>query len=304
MRANDTGKTMTQTTIQNVQPIAAPPAPASTTPAATESDVQKPAARGAVRQFFGFLWWIITGFGLIGARRKLRAQAEEIVVYSVHRAFFLWSVILVGFIAAACVHRFPHSALVWGWIYLFVMLYTIVTLLFDISTLKALLWGGIFCFVWLISKYFEDMRHVTVLSGAFRYLASLRPELSPGFASVMSWLLLVPWIGALFHTFSRGRTTFSPNSIEEWYMGEGRDIIDRSGLKFRSRYRDLFETVLGFGAGDLEALDSTRHVVRRWENILFLVFQWKKLDEILHQRAAIVDNAPETPVEVEQVRKA
>jgi hypothetical protein len=39
------------------------------------------------------------------------------------------------------------------------------------------------------------------------------------------------------------------------------------------------------------------------ENILFLSFLWRRLDEILHQRAAIVDNAPETPVEVEQVAK-
>jgi hypothetical protein len=147
------------------------------------------------------------------------------------------------------------------------------------------------------------MRHMTVLTGVFAYLRHLRPDLSPGFAAVMSWLLLVPWVAALFHTFSRGRTTFSPNSIEEWYMGEGRDVMDRSGLKFRSRYRDLFESLLGFGAGDLEAIDSNRHVVRRWENILFLAFQWRKLDEILHQRAAIVDNAPEEPVEVEVAKK-
>lgn len=73
-----------------------------------------------------------------------------------------------------------------------------------------------------------------------------------------------------------------PNSIEERFLGERREIIDRSGLKFRTRYRDLFETILGRGAGDLEAVDGNQHVVKRWNNILFLCFVWPKLDEILH----------------------
>ena len=152
-----------------------------------------------------------------------------------------------------------------------------------------MLWAGIFAFAWVVSSYLEDLRHVTVLSGVARYLRGLHPNLDPGSAAVMSWLLLVPWVGALFYTFSRGRKTFSPNSIEEWFLGEGREIIDRSGLKFRSRYRDLCETLLGFGAGDLEAVDNNGQVVKRWENVLFLFFVWPKLDEILHQRAAVVD---------------
>ena len=86
-------------------------------------------------------------------------------------------------------------------------------------------------------------------------------------------------------------------------MGEGREITDRSGLHFVIRYRDLFEFVLGFGAGDLEAVDGTGKVVKRWENILFLFFCWRRLDEILHQRSAVVDNAPEQIVEVETVQK-
>ena len=288
------------TTTATANAVASSPSIERRTPMPQHVETSGP---GFVRRFFGFLWWLVTGFGLLASRRKSRMQAEEIVCYAVHRSFFLWLVILVGFIAAPCLNHHVGSPTLWGWVYLFTMLYTIVTLLFDVSTPRALLWGGIFCFIWLISKYLEDMRHMTVLTGVFRYLRNLRPDLSPGFAAVMSWLLLVPWVAALFHTFSRGRTTFSPNSIEEWYMGEGRDVMDRSGLKFRSRYRDLFESLLGFGAGDLEAIDSNRHVVRRWENILFLAFQWRKLDEILHQRAAIVDNAPEEPVEVEVAKK-
>jgi MYXO-CTERM domain-containing protein len=258
----------------------------------------------SVKNAFAFAGWLLSGFGLLAAvrRRRNRSNADEIVVYTVHPSFYLWAVILLGFVASACVSHWHGSAVAWGWAYVFVLLYTIATLLFDVSTLKALLWGGIFCLLWIASKYLEDLKHITVLSGIGHYLAHLRPALDPGMASVMSWVLLVPWIGSLFHSFSRGRKAFSPNSIEERYLGEGREISDRSGLKFRTRYRDWFETVLGLGACDLEAVDSNHHVVKRWENVLFLTFVWKRLDEILHQRSAVVDNTPANPVEVETVK--
>jgi hypothetical protein len=256
-----------------------------------------------IRKFFGFLLWLVTGFGLLThlfARNNAKSRRDEIVVYSVPRSFFLWAIILTGFVVALFVRHYPHTALFWGWVYVWVLLYTFVTLLFDVSTFKFLLWGGIFTLVWLTSKYLEDMRNMYLLSGLFDHMRSLRPTIAPGFAAVVSWLLLFPWIGGLFASFSRGRKTFSPNSIEEWFLGEGREVIDRSGLKFRSRYRDLFESLLGLGAGDLEAVDANQQVVKRWENILFLFFHWKRLDQVLHQRAAVVDAAPGETIEVKQ----
>jgi hypothetical protein len=247
----------------------------------------------SLKRVAAFAWWLVTGFGLLGhlVGRKRATRTEEIVVYSVPRSFFLWAIILTGFVAAACLRHYPGTALLWGWIYIWVLLYTFVTLLFDVSTPRFLLWAGIFTLVWLTSKYLEDVRDMYLLSGAFDHIRSLHPTVSAGFVSVVSWLLLFPWIGGLFHSFSRGRKTFSPNSIEEWFLGEGREILDRNGLKFRSRYRDLFESVLGLGAGDLEAVDANQQVVKRWESILFLFFVWERLDQVLHQRAAVMETA-------------
>jgi len=260
-----------------------------------------------LRRLGAFLVWLLTGFGLLGLlfkKSKPRHGAmEEIVLYTVSRSFFLWAIILVGFIGAACVRQWPHAAPIWGWVYIWVLLYTLVTLMFDISTPRFLLWFGGFAFVWILSKYFEDVRGLYLLSGVMAHLRELRPELNSGFATVISWLLLLPWLGGLFHSFSYGRKTFSPNSIEEWYLGEGREILDRSGLKFRSRYRDLFECILGLGAGDLEAIDANHHVVKKWESILFLFFHWNRLDQILHQRAATVDTAQGDALEVQAVHR-
>lgn len=283
-------------------------APASTPPPALTTTVipgQHVGFFGGIKRIFSFILWVFSGFGLIGAfRRKVSGgtKSEEIIVHTVHRSFYVWSLILFGFVGSFCVRHFHHEG-VWGWIYIFVLLYTFAAMMFDCSTFKALLWGGVFALLWITSKYLEEVKGMTILSAVQNYMRNLRPRLDPGMASVVSWVLLVPWIGSLFQSFTRGRKAFSPNSIEEWFMGEGREILDRSGLKFRTVYRDLFESVLGLGAGDIEAIDNNQHVVKRWENILFLMFIWPKLDEILHQRAATVDNAPTDPVEVEQVKK-
>ena len=261
-----------------------------------------PSAWAGAKRLVAFVAWVLGGFGLLGhlrhGARRAHHAGDEIVVYCVHRAFFLWALIVAGFVLAAVVTRHPDLAVACGWAYAWVLLYTLATLLFDFSSLKLLLWCGVAAFVWLASTYLEELKHVVVLSAVLGYLRGLRPTLDPGMATLLSWLLLIPWLGALFHSFSRGRKTFSPNSIEEWYLGEGREITDRSGLKFRSRYRDLLETLLGLGAGDLEAVDVNQHVVKRWENILFLAFVWRRLDEILHQRAAVVDNAAGDAIEV------
>ena len=277
----------------------------STAPATPVTTVVPDQSGGFVKRVFSFLGWVFSGFGLVGLfrhRRNGAAHSEEIIVYAVHRSFYLWALILFGFVGSFCVNEFGGAG-VWGWMYVMVLLFTIATLLFDVSTFKALLWGGIFLLIWITSKYLKQVKHVVFLSAIGGYLRNLHPRLDSGTASVMSWLLLIPWIGSLFQSYTHGRKAFSPNSIEEWFLGEGCEITDRSGLKFRTVYRDLFESALGLGSGDLEAINNHCDVVKSWENILFLSFLWPKIDEILHQRAATVDNAPTEPVEVEEVKK-
>jgi hypothetical protein len=280
-------------------PVAAAERPA-TQAAAGRSD----RSPHGVRRLFQFLLWMFSGFGLLGlfGRRK-RYKVQEVVVYSMHRGFFLWALIFTGFVGAAVVHHWPGAAVLMGWVYVWVIVYTFLTVLFDVSLARVILWLGIFAFGWLASKYLEELKHWQVLSPVVVFLRGLRPALNPGFALVLSLFLTVPWVGALFASFTNGRKRITPNEIGEWFLGDGSELTDRSGLKFRTRYRDLLETWLGFGSGDLVALDNSHNVVKRWENILFLFFMWGRLDEILHQRSAVVDNAPEDPVEVEDARQ-
>jgi hypothetical protein len=242
----------------------------------------------AVFQFANFM--ITLPIMLIRGRRR---SVDEVTVYSAHPSFFLWLLILVGFVSASIVGREPQWAGFFGWLYVWVLMYFLVTLLYDFSARKLGLWVLIFTLIWLASKYIEDLKNVAVLSSLFNYLASLQPKLDPGTVTVLSWLLLLPWFGSLLHMALNGRKTFSPNEIGEFHFGEGSELTDRTGLRFRSQYRDVLETILTLGGGDLLAVDNHQNVIKRWDNIVGLFFLWKDLDRVLHQRAAVMDMGDE-----------
>jgi len=231
--------------------------------------------------------------------RGRRSKMEEVTVYSAHPSFFLWMLIVIGFVTAAIVRHNPDAASFCGWLYVWALLYFLVTLLYDISTRKLALWALIFALIWITSNYFEQVRHMVILGSVFAYLRSLDPKLDPGTVTVLSWLLLLPWFGALLHMALNGRKRFTPNEIGEFHFGEGSELTDRTGLRFRTRYRDVLETMLTFGGGDLIAVDNHQNVIKRWDNIIGLFFFWNDLDRVLHQRAAVMD-VPDEPTTQEK----
>src|SRR5689334_10889308 len=143
-----------------------PPTPGTTKPTAPAPTRGRAAPAGA------FSWWVISGFGLLGYLTRniffrKRNKFDEIVVYSVHRSFYLWALILVGFVGSWIGYHHPRALNLLGWIYIWVLIYTFLSLMFDISTPKLLLWVGIFTLVWLTSKYIEDVRHFPMLGRVF-----------------------------------------------------------------------------------------------------------------------------------------
>jgi hypothetical protein len=259
-------------------------------PEIVESHPERPRRqiiRPAIKAVFQFARFMIS-LPLVLIRGR-RGNIDEVTVYSAHPSFFLWLLIVVGFVSASIVSREPQWSGFFGWLYVWVLLYFMVTLLYDFSARKLGLWVLIISLVWLTSKYFEDMKHVAVLSPVVEYLATLQPKFDPGTATVLSWLLLLPWFGSLLHMALNGRKRFTPNEIGEFHFGEGSELTDRSGLRFRTKYRDVLETILTFGGGDLLAVDNHQNVIKRWDNIIGLFFLWKDLDRVLHQRAAVME---------------
>jgi len=244
--------------------------------------------RPAVKSVFQFARFVFTMPVML--IRGRRGAIDEVTVYSAHPSFFLWILIAVGFVSAAIVQRQPAWAGVLGWMYVWVLVYFLVTMLYDFSARKLALWMLIFTVIWLASKYVEQLQHIAVLTPLFDYLASLQPRLDPGTVTVLSWLLVLPWVGSLLNMALNGRKKFTPNEIGEFHFGEGSELTDRVGLRFRTKYRDVLETLLTFGGGDLIAVDNHQNVIKRWDNIIGLFFFWKQLDRVLHQRAAVMES--------------
>jgi hypothetical protein len=254
-----------------------------------------PRRRGLIGSFFGgifqFAAFLIT-LPLLPFRRR-RTNLESVTVYAAHPSFSLWALILVGFVFAAIVNRSPDAAGALGWAYVLLLLYFMLTLLYDFSPRKLGLWMLIFAAVWLLAKYVEYNKEIAIVSYISDYLASLHPKLDPGSVTVLSWLLLLPWLGSIAHMVLNGRKKFTPNEIGEFHFAEGSELTDRTGLRFRTKYRDVLETILTFGGGDLLAVDNHQHVIKRWDNVIGLFFLWKDLDRVLHTRVVMETNDDE-----------
>ena len=217
-----------------------------------------------------------------------KSKIDEIVVYSAPPAFYLWIVIAVGLGLKPLVPGLVSEG-AGAWIFIFTLIYFILALLYDMSLKKLVLCSLIVAVIWLFAKYVEGLRHIAILGPVLHHFAALDPQYDEGMMSVICWLLLIPWVCSLFEMVFNRRKKFSPNEIAEFHFGEGSELTDRSGLRFVTRYRDVLETLLGFGGGDLLAVDNHQTVIKRYENIVGLWFHWEKLDRILHQRATLVD---------------
>lgn len=239
---------------------------------------------------------IFAPFTLVNYLVHGKSKPDEIVVYSAPPAFYLWIVIAVGFGLKALVPTLI-SEQVGVWIFTLTLVFFILAILYDMSLKKLGLVSLVAAVIWLFAKYMEGLHHIAILGPILHHFTALDPKYDEGFMSVLCWLLLIPWVCSLFEMFFNRKKKFSPNEIAEFHFGEGSELTDRSGLRFVTRYRDVLETLLGLGSGDLLAVDNHQVVIKRYENIVGLWFHWEKLDRIFHQRATLVDEDEDKTVE-------
>ena len=156
-------------------------------------------------------------------------------MYSVHRAFYLWALILSGLIISALINRHPENldtANTWTWVYIWILFYTFVLLLFDIGTAKLILCTASFALIWLAIRYLEMTKNIPVIKHIKAYFEALKPTMTGGMSTTISLLLLVPWVIMVEESYRCGRKSFSPNGIEERSIGVSKEITDRTGLHF------------------------------------------------------------------------
>jgi hypothetical protein len=226
----------------------------------------------------------------VRTRAKGAPDLDEIVLYSAPPSFFLWIVLLVGFgLKLICPSPIVSSS-AGAWIFIFTLIYFLLALLYDMSLKKLILCTLVVAVVWLFAKYMEGLHQVAIIGPILNYFARLNPQYDPGTVTVICWLLLIPWVVSLLEMAFNRKKKFSPNEIAESHFGEGSELTDRMGLRFQTKYRDVLETLLGFGAGDLLAVDNQKRVIKRYENMVGLWFKWSKLDRILQQRETMLED--------------
>jgi hypothetical protein len=254
---------------------------------------QQPAAKISFVTRIGRV--ITAPFVAVGHIVRGGRKPDEIVVYSAPPAFFLWIVIATGFLLRLLVPSHILTPEAGAWIFIFVTVYFILAILYDMSLKKLVLCSLVVAVVWLFARYMETLHSIAIIGPILRHFKNLNPQYNHGTVSVISWLLLIPWVCSVFEMIFNRRKQFSPNEIAEFHFGEGSELTDRSGLRFVTKYRDVLETLLGFGGGDLLAVDNHQTVIKRYENIIGLWFHWGKLDRILHQRATLLDEEDAKP---------
>ena len=258
----------------------------SSDPKAPSTKAQPPATHVNIITRVGRI--IAAPFVAVGHIVRGGKKPDEIVVYSAPRAFFLWFVIATGIVLNLLVGRLllPSAG---AWIFIFALLYFLLAILFDMSLKKLALCSLVGAVVWLFARYMEGLHQIALIGPVLRYFRGLNPLYDHGTVAALCWLLLIPWIASIFEMVFNRKKQFSPNEIAEFHFGEGSELTDRTGLRFHTKYRDVLETLLGFGGGDLLAVDNQQRVIKRFENVVGLWFHWDKLDRILHQRATLLD---------------
>lgn len=248
-------------------------------------------------------------FRLVGRVLHGKTKIDEVIVYSAPPAFFVWIVIVMGWLLNFLCPKISTTAGITtrsggvltsnacAWIFIFTLVYFILALLYDMSLKKLLLCTLVVALLWFFARYMESLHNVVILGAIIKYFSALDPQYDPGTVSVICWLLLIPWVCSIFEMLFNRKKKFSPNEIAEYHFGVGSELTDRTGLRFMTRYRDVLETLLSFGGGDLVAVDNHQRVIKRYENVIGLWFHWDKLDRILQQRATLVedDNAVNPP---------
>ncbi len=261
-------------------------------PKAPSPKPQPPAAQVNIVTRFGRI--IAAPFVAVGHIVRGGRKPDEIVLYSAPPAFYLWFVISMGAVLNLLVGKLllPSAG---AWIFIFTLVYFLLAILYDMSLKKLALCTLVVTTLWLFAQYMENRHHIVFLSTILHHLAVLNPQYDHGTVSVLCWLLVIPWVASIFEMVFDRRKQFSPNEIAEFHFGEGSELTDRTGLRFHTKYRDVLETLLSFGGGDLLAVDNQQRVIKRFENIVGLWFHWDKLDRILHQRATLLDEDEDKP---------
>ena len=181
-----------------------------------------------------------------------------------------------------------------GWIFLGVIVATLLTLGVDLERDHAVFWVVLFLAFFFLGKWLDArFDGFTLIGDLYRMLADLDVMYSPQLGLALSLLLLPPYAVMLIYARLQHRWRITHNEFEHYSWGRADDSLARGAKRVRSTYPDLLELLL-CGAGTLVVYSATgRTELRRIPHVP-MIFRVRKKINLLLESTAVTQTHDET----------
>lgn len=252
-------------------PVAAPPAAAAV-----------PSRERSGLRLLGVLLLPLRWLGRVFAFRYREAQGTQVLAFtSFNSLIYAWPVAAVGLLLHLAWWTGIGGAETLGWIWLTVIIFTLILLGTDINRTAMLVWflgiGLVLALGALLNAYY----HIPLLGYIYRHFDRLEVRFDPGTSAALSELVLLMLAVVVVHALLDGSHEISSREIthrrflranESWPLGLNRVKLD---------WPDLMEMIVLFGAGHMVIIDQDRKEVLRIPNIPFLWFFRRDVERVL-----------------------
>lgn len=211
---------------------------------------------------------------------------------------YLWPIMIIGWVGPFLSRGDDPwiSAGVMGWIWITVMLVVIICIGADTDRNKTAAIAAVVIILWLGGLLIEAKKGIPILSRIYEFFEKYEVKFDAGTAGVFSVAVLIILIFIVISAWFDGRYEITTREITHKRIFRTSDSLPRAAKRIKRDWRDLIETFLGLGAGDVIVIDSNSNIVMRIPNVPFLWFFRHDVDHILEVLATTEVAAEEAAI--------
>lgn len=219
--------------------------------------------------------------------RNTDGHRDGIYVASFPQIIYLWPTIAVLFLSAFLQGVVGTDPVVLGWLSIVIFSLNLLILVQDFDQKRFLILSlsliAIFLAAWIVNLY-----GFTFLQSITQWLFGFQPALSTDAYVLFGLILLVLLIwGLISPLFSYWK--LEQNEFIHYSQPVGKDMsIARTGCTIYKEVPDVFECILGFGAGSL-VIRKENQILATIPHIPFLGLRMKTIEHMLSETRVIVD---------------
>jgi len=152
--------------------------------------------------------------------------------------------------------------------------------------------------IWLAILWLKDAKGVTIFGAIGHWIATREVVFSPDCYQAFAIVLSIPYVITQVMARVNDRWRITHNEWEHRSLGIRENAISRGAKQVMCRYVDIFQFVLGFGAGTLLVYSANgQAILATIENVQGLFWRFNKISRILESTAV-------TPLSEEATQEA